>query len=359
MKKIALIFIILLSIFALSSCFLFDRVTNYPDMKEYSEEEVLLVARDKYSVTEWLFTGAYFRGETKKTENGLIITPLLDDFSADYINGDNIDAAITAFAGKNGGHDIQGHFHHFLCYVALARCADGSLKYIYYNTNINKNRDIYSTVGASDYNLDLSPENITDSLFTADSEWGDMTRYLTTFHGLDPADFLYSRKKLTYRRYEMGSGETEIEFYRENDRVVFDVFHDRNAYDGENFRLIYSTSDRYGVIYNGGGDYSDVFDVNIEILPSAEETNVTVLWGSIEAKEICGEVIYSEISFRAEYPSRVDGKLSINESSDKMIDTLKVKRGYAMENAVESDFDKAEFLLTDYYILYKKPEIAK
>ena len=358
MKKIALVFVIFISIFAFSSCFFFDRVTYFPDMKEYSEEEVLIVARDKYSVSERLFIGAYFRGEVVKNDNTVEIIPLLEDFSTDFINGDNIDTALTAFAGKNGGHDIQGHFHHFLCYVALARCEDGSLKYIYYNTNINKNADIYSTIGASDYNLDLSPENITDSLFTADSEWGDMTRYLSTFRGLDPVDFLYSREKLTYRRYEMG-GETEIEFYRENDRVVFDVFHDRNAYDGEDFRLIYSTSDRYGVIYNGGGDHSDVFDVNIEILPSTEQTNVTVLWGSIKANDIDGEVIYSEISFRAEYPSLADGRIVMHESSDNKIDTLEIKRGYGMENVDPEDFAKAKFELTDYYILYEKGEASE
>lgn len=356
MKKIALIFIILVSIFTLSSCILFDSVTVFSNMKEYSEEEVLLVARDKYSVAEWIFIGGYLRGDVTKSDENVEISLHWEDFSADFINGDNIDAAMTAFAGKNGNHDIQGQFRYFICYVALARCTDGSLKYIYYNTNIDKNADIFDTIGASDYNFEVSPTDLTDEIFAPGSDWGEMTRFLAGYKDINPKDLIYSRDKLTYYREEQGGGSSEIEFYREGDRVVYDIFYDKYAYDGEDRRLIYSTSDRYGVIYHASGaDFAEYFEVSSEILPDTEENDVLILWGSIEPRYLPDEIIYSEISFRAEYPTLLDGEVVITESTDNKIDTLSVKRGYGMPKSDEIDYsDVAKFALTDFYILYIK-----
>jgi hypothetical protein len=41
-----------------------------------------------------------------------------------------------------------------------------------------------------------------------------------------------------------------MEFYKENGNIVFDLYNDKDEFDGEDDRrLVYSTSDRYGVIY--------------------------------------------------------------------------------------------------------------
>lgn len=53
MKKLLFLFSIVLMAFTLSSCFLFGDVTTHPDMVEYTEKEIMEVAKDKYGVTEW------------------------------------------------------------------------------------------------------------------------------------------------------------------------------------------------------------------------------------------------------------------------------------------------------------------
>ena len=74
MNRILTLILIIVSLFTLSSCFLFGWTTTYPgmvtihpDMVEYTEDELLGVAKDKYSVTEWIFTDAEIHEESTKT----------------------------------------------------------------------------------------------------------------------------------------------------------------------------------------------------------------------------------------------------------------------------------------------------
>ena len=159
MKKIIALLLIVLTTFTLSSCFLFGDFTTHPDMVEYTEKEILEVAKDKYGVTEWIFTGTEITGKASYDAEGAFCLEFYDDgqFSTEFVNGDNTEAAMQAFAGKNGNHDIQGRYSIFLCYIALGKCADGSMKFVYYNTNIHKDAEIADTIGASDYIFDVSP----------------------------------------------------------------------------------------------------------------------------------------------------------------------------------------------------------
>ena len=64
MKRIYSLLLIVLILFGLSSCFLFGKNTTYPDMVEYGRQEVLDVAKEKYSIKKWLFNTSYINGET-------------------------------------------------------------------------------------------------------------------------------------------------------------------------------------------------------------------------------------------------------------------------------------------------------
>ena len=57
MKKLFAMLLVFLTASVLSSCFLFGGVTQHPDMVEYTEDEILKVAKEKYGITEWIFTG--------------------------------------------------------------------------------------------------------------------------------------------------------------------------------------------------------------------------------------------------------------------------------------------------------------
>ena len=361
MNRILTLILIIASLFTLSSCILFGWTTTYPgmvtihsDMVEYTEDEVLGVAKDKYSVTEWIFTDAEIHGEAWYDAEGAFC--LEEDFVTDFVNGDNIENAMTAFAGKNGGHDIQGRYRYFLCYVALGECTDGYLKFVYYNTNVHKDAELADTIGASDYALEVSPTEIVDSLFSAPMNWGAMTRYLNNYKNMNPVGFDYSGERLSVMRRERYGGISYMEFYKENGEVVFDLYYDKQEYDGEEKRLVYSTSDRYGVIYNYYGlDKSQYFDITKTVTQSEDEENVMKLWAFVEAKEIDGIVLYSNISYRAEYQILRDGKIMTYESADSVTDKLNFDRGYGMEKIDGVDHtETANFIISDFYIFYEK-----
>ena len=71
MKKIIALLLIVLTTFTLSSCFLFGDFTTHPDMVEYTEGEILEVAKEKYSITEWIFTGTEIMGEATYDAEGI------------------------------------------------------------------------------------------------------------------------------------------------------------------------------------------------------------------------------------------------------------------------------------------------
>ena len=66
MKKAAILMLIISTVLILSSCFLFGDTTTHPDMVEYTEAEILEVAKDKYGITEWIFTGIEILGKSQK-----------------------------------------------------------------------------------------------------------------------------------------------------------------------------------------------------------------------------------------------------------------------------------------------------
>ena len=59
MKKTILLLLALFFVLMLSSCFWFGKTTTYPDMVEYSAEEVLRVAKEKYHIEKWLMNSSY------------------------------------------------------------------------------------------------------------------------------------------------------------------------------------------------------------------------------------------------------------------------------------------------------------
>lgn len=341
----------------MSSCFLWTS-TQYPDMVEYTEDEVLAVAKEKYGVTEWILTGAKILGETLRDADGNFrIDNYGSSFGADFVNGDNIEVAMTAFTGKNGGHDIQGMYSIFLSYVAIAKCSDGSVKYIYYNTNIHKDAKISDTIGASDYVFDVLPTEINDDTFAFLSDWNDMNIYLNNhFKGKTPAHYDYSGDRLKLRYNERYHGFVEMEFYKENGEIVFDIYYDKDENGDEERRLVYSSSDRYGVIYNYYGlDKSLYLDINYTVTQSSEMSSCMLLKGYAEIKEIPGRIIYSELYYQAEYKVLRDGEVINHVSSDTVTDKTVIDKGYLMDKIDGIDHtETATFTISDFYIFYEK-----
>lgn len=359
MKKIIALMLIVLTTFTLSSCFLFGKVTTHPDMVEYTEAEILEVAKEKYGITEWIFTSTEIMGETSYDAEGVFKLKFYNygQFSTEFTNSDNTEVAMQAFAGKNGGLHTQGRFSHFLCYIALGKCADGSLKFVYYNTNIHKDAEIADTIGASDYTFDVLPDEITSNLFTVDSRWTSMQLFLNDYKDANPRGFYYSGDRLAIRRNEKYNGYVEFEFYKENGEVVYDVYYTKDVENPEERRLVYSTSDRYGVIYNYYGlDASEYFDITKTVTQSTEDKNCMSLKAHVKAKEIDGTVLYSRFLYSAEYyVKRDEGAVLHGTTNETVIDKLEFKCGWMLDKIDGIDHgETAKFYFSRFYIFYEK-----
>ena len=359
MKKIIALLLIVLIMFTLSSCFLFGEVTTHPDMVEYTEEEILEVAKEKYGITDWIFNGIDIQGKALYDADGAFRLTFYNDgqFGTEFVNGDNIEAAMQAFAGKNGGSHIQGMFSHFLCYVALGKCADGSLKFVYYNTNIHKDAAIASTVGASDYVFEVLPDEITDDLFTVDAKWTGMQLFLNNYKDGNPRGFFYSGERLTWRRSVKYNGYTDLEFYKENGKVVYDLYYTKDEEKPDERRLVYSTSDRYGVIYDYYGlDKSQYFDITQTVTQSTEQESCMSLKAHVKAKEIDGEVLYARFSYSAEYyVLGEDGPVLHGTANETVTDTLDFSFGWMLDKMDGINHaETAKFIFSRFYIFYEK-----
>ena len=359
MKKLFAILFIVLTTFTLSSCFLFGDFTTHPDMVEYTENEILVVAKDKYGVTEWIFTGIEILGKTWYDAEGDFCLEFYADgqFSTEFVNGDNTDVAMQAFAGKNGNHDIQGRYSHFLCLVALGKRADGSMKFVYYNTNIHKDAKIADTIGASDYTLEVLPTEITNDLFIVDTRWTAMQLFLNEVKDGHPCGFVYSGERLIIRRVQTTYSYVEFEFYKEKGEVVYDVYYTKDEEKPEERRLVYSTSDRYGVIYNYYGlDKSEYFNITTTVTQSTEQESCMSLKAHVEAKEIDGKVLYSRFLYSAEYYVLRDGKTILHGTTNETVtDKLEFNCGWMLDKIDGIDHaETAKFYLSRFYILYEK-----
>ena len=359
MKKTIALLLVVLTTLTLSSCFLFGEVTTHPDMVEYTEEEILEVAKEKYGITDWIFNGIDIQGKALYDADGAFRLTFYNDgqFGTEFVNGDNIEAAMQAFAGKNGGSHIQGMFSHFLCYVALGKCADGSLKFVYYNTNIHKDAAIASTVGASDYVFEVLPDEITDDLFTVDAKWTGMQLFLNNYKDGNPRGFFYSGERLTWRRSVKYNGYTDLEFYKENGKVVYDLYYTKDEEKPDERRLVYSTSDRYGVIYDYYGlDKSQYFDITQTVTQSTEQESCMSLKAHVKAKEIDGEVLYSRFSYSAEYyVLREDGPVLHGTANETVTDTLDVSFGWMLDKMDGINHaETAKFNFSHFYIFFEK-----
>ena len=359
MKKILAAVLMILTMITLSSCFLFGDVTTHPDMVEYTEKEILEVAKVKYGVAEWIFTGTEIRGEVWYDAEGAFNLKFYNDgqFSTEFVNGDNIEAAMQAFAGKNGNHDIQGMYSRFLCCIALGKCADGSLKFVYYNTNIHKDSEIADTIGASDYTFEVLPTEITNDLFIVDTRWTAMQLFLNEVKDGHPRGFVYSGERLIIRRVQTTYSYVEFEFYKEKGEVVYDVYYTKDEEKPEERRLVYSTSDRYGVIYNYYGlDKSEYFNITTTVTQSTEQESCMSLKAHVEAKEIDGKVLYSRFLYSAEYYVLRDGKTILHGTTNETVtDKLEFNCGWMLDKIDGIDHaETAKFYLSRFYILYEK-----
>ena len=324
MKKLVILIVLFSLSFMLVSCF--DKSTVYPDMVEYSETEILEAAKDKYNINSFLYTSYRVdkneRASTEFNYNNYSCNGIFSNLK----NPDNLKKALTSFAGKNGGRQVQSHYSLFACYLALGIDNNNKPKFIYYNTNINKNEQIVDTIGSSDYPYELSPLKI-NTKFMDEIKWNSLrVNFKEQYYDkISIKGLLYCFEKPTIiTSLHSTKGLYLVQFYEENDKTVFDIFRVtlRDDFRIDNLNqyitsqeLIYSTSNNYECYYTEYGvDYNDFFDINFTVEQSTEADCFDLISGTITPKDVGKEVVHYSFTFKVTYLINNNGK--VTETSD-------------------------------------------
>lgn len=365
MKRFLTIIVLFILSLILTSCF--GTSTKFPDMVEYTEQQVLEVVKEKYNIQKFYYTSQ----EVRKSYNPI------DGFSYDNYdclgifnnikNPDNLEKALTSFAGKNGGHDIQGMYRYFACYIALGEDANGNAKFIYYNTNINKNEQIAETIGSSDYPYDLHPSQINTKFMDEITMDSLRINFKEQYHDeISIKGILYCFDKPTIITSNRAS---LVQFYEEEDRVVFDIFKISlsDKYGDFNFddinqniiskELIYSTSNKYEIYFaKYGVNQNDFFDINFTVEQSTEANNLDLISGTITVKYVAKEVINYSFNYKISYKVKdEDGKLIIRESTNGSSELRNNRFGLLIDKIEGHDHKQStNVTISDFYIIYKK-----
>lgn len=368
MKKLVFLIILSFFTFTLSSCF--EKSTIYPDMVEYTENEILDVAKAKYNIKKFYYTG--FR---VNKSNQALDAFSYNNYSCYGIfnnlkNPDNLKIALTSFAGKNGGHDIQGIFANFACYMALGIDENDKAKFIFYNTNINKNKSIADTIGSSDYPFELSPSKINTRFMdeitwdTLKANWkkqyGDKISIKGLFYCFDKPSIITSLHSNT--------GIYLVQFYEENKETVFDIFRItlRDDYHIDNInqyitsqKLIYSTSKSYECHYaKYGVSYNDFFDIKFTVEQSLEANNLDLISGTITAKDVGMEVVNYSFNYRISYLINNNGKISETSYLNGSSELINNRFGLLIDKIEDHDHRLSTFVtIENFYIIYKKYQL--
>ena len=327
MKKATTIFIMFVFTLTLLSCV---NTSKYPNMVEYSEDYVLDIAKSKYDISEFIVKGLKLHGVYESQENNTIYE------SIKLIDSENLESAMTSFAGVEGGNHIQAEFHNFLSYYAIAKTNNDEVLFIYYNLNLDKKAPIYHMLGSSKYPYDVLPTEVSKSIFTNTPNERLNNAFTSIFVDSGRSDaFDYSRDNLSITGYPSRQySNTYMEFYKEDKSVVFDFYH----MDEESDNLIYSSSKRYGLIWNAPGvDISKYFEVTKEVTPSQEDTTCDLLKATIKLNEdaINGTVIFSYMSGYFEYKR-------LNEEGKVISDIDKEGHNYTKEIKISMLMERIE-----------------
>ena len=160
-----------------------------------------------------------------------------------------------------------------------------------------------------------------------------MRNFLNEFKGANSRGFVYSGERLTMRRMESYYSYVVTEFYKEDGKVVCDLYYLQDEGTPEESKILfYSTSDRYEVIYNCyGDDVTDHFDISQTVEQSTKDENMMLLKGHAELKELPGTVVYTQIKYRAEYSIVHNDKITSMVKNDQVNIQTTINQSYLID----------------------------
>ena len=299
----------------------------------YSNNKVLEVIERKYGVVSYVFTDE----EYSKT-NG--------KYGSEIVDGDNIDAVFSSYAGeKRDGFD---------CYIALGRCNDETYKYFYYNTILKKSDDIAKTVGASKYALSVAPDEVDDAIFDTDEYWPfSGSARLSALKGGNHTSYQYDGTKLTRVIPYSASNSLQVEFYKEDNKVVYDAYDIKE----NNKKLKFSTSNKYGTI-SKRSNKNGYLNIELEFIANGSSTTIH---GRVSPNNVPSKIVYSKVSLTFTYLTNYENTettLSISKSATfyNLYDSFVFDKTFVTldKYPIDTYREQCSFEADLIYILYEK-----
>lgn len=200
-------------------------VSSNPNIITYTSEEVLQIAKDKYDIQEWYFTGIQVR----------------DEIPFNITNGENVEETIKAFAGVNGNREYKMQFLNHKFYVAYGVNSQNEHKFIYYNLHLNKNMEIAKAMGISNYPYACYLKDLATGIDSIKSNYiQSKVAYLKDLELNDLNVVLLDQLTISVNFTEVGY-YTGLKLVKENDEIVVDIV---NLVD-MNYDLFYSSRSAY------------------------------------------------------------------------------------------------------------------
>ena len=246
MNKNVLLFLLFIMSITLIGCF---DVVYHENLVVYDKQEVLEIAKEKYQIGKFYF----------------INYELYHEIPFEVNNSNNYEMAITSFVGVNGGHDIQGMYANFICYLAYGIDDNGNHKFIYYNTNLDKNEEIADTIGASDYPYSCNFEDIASSIDTINyPRLRDKLSFLKNLNPSSDVTYLID-EKLTLRFQVKGlvpnCTSFQMTFDKNNGKTIFDIY----CFNRNEAQLYFSTNPNSTLAIITDDNYQEYLPLSFEI----------------------------------------------------------------------------------------------
>lgn len=200
----------------------------------------------------------------------------------------------------------------------------------------------------------VTPDEIDDAIFDTDEYWPFCRKVkLSDLKGGDHTSYQYNGTRLTRVVTYSASNSLQVEFYKEDSKVVYD------AYDLEenNKKLMFSTSNKYGTISKRSNKNGYL---NLELEFTAKDSSTTISW-HVSPNNVPSKIIYSEVDLTFTYITNYENtettlSISKRQTFYDLYDSFVFDKEFVTldKYPIETYREQCSFEADLIYILYEK-----
>ena len=159
--------------------------------------------------------------------------------------------------------------------------------------------------------MSVAPDEVDDAIFDTDEYWPFSRKVrLSSLKGGNHTSYQYNRTKLTRVVTYGASNSLQVEFYKEDNKVVYDAY----DVEGNNKKLMFSTSNKYGTI-SKRSNKNGYLNIELEFTDNGSSTTIH---GRVSPNNVPSKIVYSEVNLTFTYITNYENTettLSISKSA--------------------------------------------